>query len=128
IDPIAVNVFGLGDDVSEVDSNAKADALIVGDALITAAHAALDLDRAKHRFDDARELGQHSVACVLDDSAVMFSDFRKSQLASMYLEALVRSLLVGPHQARIADHIGGQDRGETAGRGYWFRASPADSC
>jgi hypothetical protein len=35
----------------------------------------------------------------------------------MRFEAFVRAFLIGTHQARIADHIGGEDRGETAGGG-----------
>ena len=35
----------------------------------------------------------------------------------MRLEALVRTFLIGTHQARISHHIGGEDRGETAGGG-----------
>ena len=34
----------------------------------------------------------------------------------MRLQAFVRPLLIGPHQARIARHVGGKDRGETADR------------
>src|SRR5262249_5098106 len=107
VDAVAINVFGLGDNVSKVDADAQTDPFIVRDTLISAAHAALNLDRTLHRFDDARKLGQHPVARVLDDSAVMFPDFRKNKLASMYLETLVRPLFIGPHQARIADHISG---------------------
>ena len=36
----------------------------------------------------------------------------------MRLEALERTFLVPPHQARIAGHIGGEDRGKSAGRGH----------
>ena len=32
----------------------------------------------------------------------------------MRLEAIERAFLVGPHQPRVARHIGGEDRGETA--------------
>jgi hypothetical protein len=32
----------------------------------------------------------------------------------MRLEALERAFLVGAHQSRVARHIGGEDRGETA--------------
>jgi len=39
-------------------------------------------------------------------------------MAAMRLEPFVRALLVRTHQARIAWHIGGEDRGETAGRGH----------
>jgi len=35
----------------------------------------------------------------------------------MRLELLVRALLIRPHQARIAGHVGGEDRGEAADRG-----------
>jgi len=35
----------------------------------------------------------------------------------MRLEARVRAFLVGTHQARIAGHVGGEDRGEAAGCG-----------
>jgi hypothetical protein len=35
----------------------------------------------------------------------------------MRLEELVSAFLVGTHQARIPHHIGGEDRGETAGSG-----------
>jgi hypothetical protein len=37
------------------------------------------------------------------------------QLPAMRLEAVERALLVRPHQTRIAHHISGEDRGETAG-------------
>src|SRR6266446_10864122 len=38
-----------------------------------------------------------------------------NELAARRLEAFERSLLVRPHQPRIPLHIGGEDRGETAG-------------
>jgi hypothetical protein len=40
----------------------------------------------------------------------------------MRLQALERAFLVRAHQPRIARHIGGEDRGKTAGRG---RGSPS---
>jgi hypothetical protein len=33
-------------------------------------------------------------------------------------------LLIRPHQARIARHIGGEDRGKTAGRGHGSSSPP----
>jgi hypothetical protein len=44
----------------------------------------------------------------------MCLDLRIDQLTEMCLEKFVRSLLVRAHQTRIACHIGGEDRGETA--------------
>jgi hypothetical protein len=40
------------------------------------------------------------------------------------LEAFEPTLLVGSHQARIARHIGGEDRGKTAGRGHGCGSPP----
>src|SRR6516162_4836440 len=37
----------------------------------------------------------------------------------MCLEAFVRALLVRAHQARVARHIGGQDRSKTANSGHY---------
>jgi hypothetical protein len=45
---------------------------------------------------------------------LVFFDLRVDQLATMRLEAIERAFLVGPHQPRIARHIGGENRGETA--------------
>ena len=48
----------------------------------------------------------------------MLADLRVDELAAMRLEAFVRAFLVRAHQARIARHIGGEDRGETADSGH----------
>jgi hypothetical protein len=44
----------------------------------------------------------------------MIADLRVDELAAMRLEAFVRAFLVCAHQTRVARHVGGQDRGETA--------------
>src|SRR5437868_2924156 len=45
----------------------------------------------------------------------------------MRLDALVRAFLIGAHQARIAHHIGGEDRGKTAGGGRSGHCSGGDN-
>jgi hypothetical protein len=50
----------------------------------------------------------------MDYPAVVFGDFRVDQFAAMNLEPLVGTFLVGAHQARIAHHIGGEDRSQTS--------------
>ena len=50
--------------------------------------------------------------------AMMLGDFRIDELAAQRFEAFERAFLVRPHQPRIARHIGGEDRGETAGSGH----------
>ena len=44
----------------------------------------------------------------------MLPDLRIEHFAQMRLEAFVGAFLVGAHQARIAHHIGGEDRGQTS--------------
>jgi len=44
----------------------------------------------------------------------MLADLRVDELAAMRLKALVGVFLVHAHQPRVARHIGGEDRGETA--------------
>ena len=73
--------------------------------------------RASDCIHHARKFRQHAIASVLHDPAVVFLDFRIDQLAQMRPEPFVRAFLIGTHQARIAHHIGGEDRRETAGGG-----------
>ena len=68
------------------------------------------------------------LAFYLDHVADIFGDAKLatelSQLPVMGLQALVRPFLVHPHQTRVADHIGGKDRGQTAGRGHGSGSPP----
>ena len=89
--------------------------LSAGDAGVALGHRLLHLDRAAHRIDDAGELDQQAVAGGLDDAAVVLGDLRIDELAAQRFEAFERAFLVRPHQPRIPRHIGGEDRGETAG-------------
>jgi len=61
-----------------------------------------------------RKFHQHAVAGSLHDATAVFPDLRIDELAAMRLETLERPFLVRSHQPRIARHIGGEDRGETA--------------
>src|SRR5215468_6839467 len=81
-------------------------------------HSALDLHSAAHGVHNTRKLRQEAIASVLHNPATVLLDLRIDKLPEVCLEALVRALLVRPHQARIARHIGGEDCGETAGRGH----------
>jgi hypothetical protein len=96
-------------------------------------HDALDFGRTAHRVDHAGEFRQHAVAGGLvpgssqvkpGDAAVMLADRRIDQFDEMRLDAFVGAFLIGTHQARVAHHIGGEDRGETAGRGNGCGSPP----
>ena len=97
------------DDVAEIDADAELDALVGRHAGVALRHAALDLDRATHRVDDAGELHQQAVAGGLDDAAAMFGDLRIDQRGEMRLERRERAVLVGAHEPAVAGHVGGQD-------------------
>jgi hypothetical protein len=91
------------------------DAAVRRDAGVLFGDRLLHLDRAAHRIDDAGKLHQQAVAGGFHDAAVMLGDLRIEELAAQRLEAFERAFLVRPHQPRIPRHIGGEDRGETAG-------------
>jgi hypothetical protein len=48
----------------------------------------------------------------------MLADLRVDELAAMRLETFVRAFLIRAHQARIARHIGGEDRSKATRRGH----------
>ena len=48
----------------------------------------------------------------------MLANLWIEELAAQRFEALERALLIRPHQPRIPRDIGGEDRGEPAGRGH----------
>jgi hypothetical protein len=48
----------------------------------------------------------------------MFGDLRIEEGAAMRVEPSECAFLIRPRQPRIAGDIGGEDRGEPAGRGY----------
>jgi len=73
----------------------------------------LHFGSATHCIDDACKFDQHAVAGILNDPVVIFPNLRLDQSLKVHLQPLVGILLVRTHQARIARHIGGEDRGET---------------
>jgi hypothetical protein len=122
VDGVAINVAAVGDHVAEIDPDAKSQAALLGEIEIALGHCALNFASTAHRVDHAGKFRQHAVTGGFDDPAVMLVDLRIDQFAQMRLDAFVRAFLIGAHQARIAHHIGREDRGETAcgGRcGHW---------
>ena len=72
--------------------------MIFGHLGLSIDHRALDLDRASHRIDDARELSQEAVAGVLHCTAPVLGDLRLDQRLEMCLQPLVRTFLIAAHQ------------------------------
>jgi hypothetical protein len=109
-----MDVVTVDDHVAEVDADAKLDARLVGQAVIVIGDRALDLGGGAHGIDDAGELRQHAVAHELDDPPVVVGEHRVDQGRAQRPEGRDGAFFVGADQPRIADHVGCQDRGETA--------------
>jgi len=95
--------------------DAQFDAPVRRDAGVPLGHRLLHRDRAAHRIDGAGELDQPAIAGGLDDATVVLGDLRIDEIMPQRFEAFVRAFLVRSRQPRIPRHIGGEDRGETAG-------------
>ena len=120
---IAVDVAVFDDDIAEMHADPEGDTFLLRGRAVALGHRALHGDSAGDRLDHTRELDQESVAGCLDDPAFMAGDLRIEKLAAQPVEAFERAFLVRPHQPRIPGHIGGEDRGETAGLAH--STSPA---
>ncbi len=118
IDPVAKDIVAVLDDVAEVDPHAEEDSPRLGYARVAFGHPLLHLERAAHRIDDAPELDQKPIARGLDDAAPVLLDLGVAELPANRLQHRQRPFLVRAHQTRIADDIGGQDRGKPAALGH----------
>src|SRR5262249_39202814 len=121
IHAVAEDVVLFDDHVAEIDADAEPDAPVLGHLRLALDHPPLDLHGTSDGIHHARELGQEPVAGVLHDPAAVLRDRRIDQSAEVSFQALVRSLLICTHKARIARNIGGEDCGEAADRGHLSR-------
>jgi len=101
--------------VALMDADAPLDAVFRNRRRVALDHVRLHFAGATQRVDGAGEFDQQTVTGGLDDPPVMGGDLRIDQLAADRLEPRQRPLLVRSDQPRVARHIGGKDRGETAG-------------
>jgi hypothetical protein len=112
--PSGVGVLKFGPMIARrVDANPECDPPILGRLGLAPGHRLLHLDRAPDGTHHALELGQEPVAGVLYDPAAVLGDLRLDKVPEVSFQTLVRALLVGAHQGRIAGHVGGEDCGET---------------
>ena len=106
VDPVAVDVVLVDDDVAEIDADAEPYATRLQNIRVAHPHLALDLDRAAHRVDDAGEFDEQPVAGRLNDATAMFGDLGIGYFASQRCECRAGALLVLSHQPRVASDIG----------------------
>ena len=109
-----MNVVALDDHVAEIDADAEIDLLIVGQAGIARGHPALNFGSASHGIDDTGELDEQAVPHQLDDAALVLGDLGLDELGAMGTKAGERAFLVGAHEARVANDVRAEDRGESA--------------
>jgi hypothetical protein len=109
VHPIAEDIITVGDDVVDIDADAKLDPLFLWYVGIAFQHAPLDIKRTAHRVHDAAELSQQPISGVLDDPPTVLTDLRIDERAQMALELDVRALFVQTGQAAVPSHIGRQD-------------------
>jgi hypothetical protein len=69
VDPVAIDIAAVLDDVAEIDPHAELDALVGRHVDVSLRHLALHLDGAAHCIDNTRELDEEAVAGGLDNAA-----------------------------------------------------------
>ena len=96
----------------------------------------LDLDRAAHCRERARELGAHALGLELEDATAIDRDRRIDHLVVAELQGCLGPAAVVRDQALIVGHVGHQDRRELlldvdphdatppARRRLWFPSAP----
>jgi hypothetical protein len=119
IHSVAEDVLAFDNYIAEVDADAKLDPLLPPGGFVTPGHPPLKLDPAPHGVDDAGKFREQAVAGVLHDPPAVLGDLRMDQFLEVPSEPPVGSLLISAHQARVAGHVGGEDRGEAADRGHF---------
>src|SRR5262245_12018291 len=107
---IAVEVVSLDDHIAEMQTDTKDDPLRLGTFRVHLVHSLLKLDRRRQGVDCAGEFYERPVARQLDQPAAVSRDRWFKALASVRAQARQRSALVAPHQAGVADNIGGENR------------------
>jgi hypothetical protein len=97
--------------------------LLIGSGVIA---FLLILRLRRRRRSGPRVRAAHPAAGYLDKPTVMRSDLGLEQLAAVPLEFGQCRDLIGPHQAAVADGIGGKDRGQLAAHGFSIARGSSD--
>ena len=114
---ITENIAILDNNVADVNTDTELDP--IRRPGVSLRHALLDFHCAAQGIDNAAELHEETIAGRLHQPAMMLADFRVYYFGSNRPEPVQRSLFITPDQARIAGHIGCQDRRQPA-----FSADP----
>ena len=105
VDAVTENVVVIKNDVTDMDTDAEFDPLILRYGGVLLGNAALHFNRTSNRIDCAGKFNQHAVAGCLDDAASMGSYCGVNKGLSDRLEPGQRAFLVGTHQAAVTGDI-----------------------
>ena len=112
IDTVAEQIIPLDHHVAEIDADAEHDPSVGRHLGLTLGYALLDRHGARDGVDHRPELDDRPVAHQLDDAALVLGQERvDGRLAQPWYRGQ-RPHFVALDQPRIADDVGGQDRGE----------------
>src|SRR5262245_59055020 len=82
--------------------------------LVHLSYGLLKLNRCRHRIDCAGKLDESPIAGKFHYPTTVSRQRWLQSLLSMLTQSRQRATLVAPHQARVADNVGGQDRRQFA--------------
>ncbi len=83
---------------------------VFGNPGIALQHAALDVDGAARRVENAAELDHEAVAHHLEDATAMLGNGGIEELAAMLAQRPHGALFIGLHQPAVAHYVGRQYR------------------
>ena len=99
--------------VADVNADLDLNAPVVGHIVVALGERALDFDAALRRLQRAVKLDEEGITNRFDFRAVEARE-QGSQQGAMFLEQLLRELLVALGKRAVAHHVGEHDRGEFA--------------
>jgi hypothetical protein len=113
IDAVAEQIaVGLRHHIAYVDADPEFDPFVRVDAGVQGDHAALDIQGAARRVDNAAELDQETIAHGFENPTAIRGDGGVNRICAQLGEAACGPLFVKPGQTREANDVGGKDRGE----------------
>ena len=126
VHPVAVDVVFLDDDVAHIDADADEDARRLGEPLVAARQFGLHVERMADGVDRAGNSTSVPSPVVLTMRPPYCAILGCSSSALQRPDARERPRLVGLHQSRVADDVGGHDGGKAAlGAGFGHSGGPA---
>jgi len=120
---VAEDVVALDQHVAEMDADAPFHSAVAGNRGVPLRRQVLQRQGAFDGADYRGELDQDTVAGRFEDPTAMLRDARIGS-GAMLAQHLNRARLVEPHQPAVADYVGREDGGETAGRGHGWGRPP----